>query len=837
MMIYSANKFDRKNTMNHRLSIIITLIAAVILGGSGCGSKPVRKPGGPNSYSSRGKATTERAQLVAALGATLGSWDESHSDEEQRKLALNQLNAWSEAAESGESATAFAKSVGWEPDSTVAALPTSLRGMVDLERLRFDLQDVDFLREATWFHFLTNRLAAKPGALDPEIVKLPRHVQLAARIFEWTMLNVALDHPSWDRTANPWQVPETAVEMLHTPYVTLYTGRGTALARGWLFLSLARQAGLHGVLLAVTSNSEGKPIDEPRPWLPAILVEGEWYLFDSQWGIPLPGPNGRGIATLKQLREDPALLRQLDSDGNDYPITAEQLAGVTGLLELAPPSLTLRMRQLQFDLPDRVLAFGTREQPSPSELLKKYEAAGLSKPGLWKHPWQVAYARSPASSGMDEAIRTLRRQIAPFDVQLPTEKVEELKAVRPNEVSSHEQQFLRKDVATGRFYLIKKDEMELVEIPADLDPELYQIDRTTGEVFNKSGEPQNLVVDFRLNQVFRKYLPNAENRPKSVLELNRPVELDGRSGEIIRFDPELSAKVPLAKTLRHGRLMQVRGAWLRRVQVSSDGRREQTSGVVEVPEDLQGAIYWLLLSKAADGSYGTLISSYVVPNDLNSFLSLLKDANVAERDIDELRELFLAANLLPPQVNLLERMFSAQGIEASKVSEAASKLVELKNPVELYKYLEPLAKPLNLDKQAVQNLAQSIVTGNRVSGDTSPLVAKVAFLRLLKDINRRATLWLGQIQAEQGEDESAERYFKQYNQVGYRRWYSAAQLNLAALYTQQGLAAAEKDPEAAIKAWEQAIAIYKADESPQKAGSLWRANQLQQRISAIGDKK
>jgi len=813
-------------------------VGLLLLAGSyGCGSKPGRKPGPGTSTKGGGKATSERTQLIAALGATLANWDESHSDEEQRKLALNQLNAWSEAVESSEPAAAFAKSVGWEPDPAIAALPANLRGMVDLQRPRFDLQDVDFLREATWFHFLTNRLAAKPASLDPDIAKLPRDAQLAARIFEWTMLNVALDLPSWDRTANPWQVPETAVEMLHTPYVTLYTGRGTALARGWLFLSLARQAGLQGALLAVTTNAEGKPLDEPRPWLPAILVEGEWYLFDPQWSVPLPGPKGRGLATLKQLRDEPALLRQLDSAEFDYPIKAEQLAGVTGLLEVAPPSLTLRMRQLQFDLPERVLALGTRDHPLPSEQLKRFEAAGLTKPALWKHPWQVAFARSPASSGMDDAIRTLRRQIAPFEVQLPTEKVEELRAVRPNEVSTHEQQYLRKDVATGRFYLIKKDDAELTEIPTELDPELYQVDRSTGEVFSKSGEPQNLVVDFRLNQVFRKYLPTADSRPKSVLELNRPVELDASSGEIIRFDPELNTKVPLAKTLRHGRLMQVRGAWLRRVQLSNDGRREQASGVVEVPEDLQGAIYWLLLSKAADGSYGTLISSYAIPNDLNNFVSLLKDANVSERDIAEVREYFLVANLLPAQVNLLERMLSAQGVEASKVREAASKLLELKNPVELYKYLEPLAQASKLEKKEVQNLAQSLISGNRVSGDTSPLIAKLAFLRLLHDINRRATLWLGQVQAEQGEDESAERYFKQYNQVGYQRWYSAAQLNLAALYTQQGFAAAAKDPADAIKAWERAIAIYLADDSPQKAGSLWRAKQLREQISALADEK
>ncbi len=88
--------------------------------------------------------------------------------------------------------------------------------------------------------------------------------------------------------------------------------------------------------------------------------------------------------------------------------------------------------------------------------------------------------------------------------------------------------------------------------------------------------------------------------------------------------------------------------------------------------------------------------------------SLLKDANVPEREIVELREYFLAANLLPAQVGLLERMLTSQGIEASTVREAASKLLELRNPVELYKYLEPLAKPLDVDKKIVQNLLKAL---------------------------------------------------------------------------------------------------------------------------------
>jgi tetratricopeptide (TPR) repeat protein len=776
-------------SMCFRLQVSAGCFAALIMSLSllGCGGKPSRKPGGP-SNPAQGRANSERTQLVAALAGTLASWDESHSDEEQRKLTLNQLNSWSEAVEGTEPAAAFSKSVAWTPDPAVGKLPVPLPNVVDLQRPRFDLQDVDYLREATWFHFLATRLAAKPASRDKDIAKLPHDAQLGARIFEWTMLNVALDLPSWDRNANPWQVPQNAAEMLHTPYVTLFTGRGTALARGWVFLSLARQAGLQGVLLAATTNAEGKALDEPRPWVPAILVEGEWYLFDPQLGVPIPGPEGRGVATLKQVIADPKLLRQLDQEGYEYPLKAEQVPGLVGLLEVSPAALTLRMRRLQYDLPERVLALGTTKHPLPSEQIKQFEATGLSSVSLWKHPWQVAFARSPASSGMEGAIRILRRQIAPFEVELPLPVQDSKKQTRREDVNEWDFDQFEFDSATGR--ISRKDQQTDIQ------------------------------------------------RKKTILELNRPAEIDGSSGDILRFDPDHTGKQPLAKTLRHGRLMQVRGAWLRRTQLGSDGRREQASGAIEVPEDLHGAIFWLLLSKAADGSYAELIGSQpTIPPELKPLLSLLKDASVSEQEIEAVRELILVTNLLSPQISLLERMLTTQGIDASKVREAAAKLLELKTPTELYKYLEPLAKPLNVDPRAVQGLAQSLISGNRLSGDNAAIYVKLSFLRLLQDINRRATLWLGQIQAEQGEFDSAERYFKQYSQLGFRRWYSAAQLNLAELFVQRGFAALEKDPAVAIKFWEQAIAIYKADESPQKQGSLWRAKQLSERISAFSVEK
>jgi hypothetical protein len=74
------------------------------------------------------------------------------------------------------------------------------------------------------------------------------------------------------------------------------------------------------------------------------------YLFDVRLGLPLPGPGGKGIATLAQVVKDDSVLRQLDADKLTYDIKAED-AGKAEFFVHAPLSgLTTRMAMLQGQL-------------------------------------------------------------------------------------------------------------------------------------------------------------------------------------------------------------------------------------------------------------------------------------------------------------------------------------------------------------------------------------------------------------------------------------------------------------------------------------------------------
>ena len=43
-----------------------------------------------------------------------------------------------------------------------------------------------------------------------------------------------------------------------------------------------------------------------QEWLPAVLLDKQLYLFDTELGLPVPGPGGQGIATLAQVRGGPS---------------------------------------------------------------------------------------------------------------------------------------------------------------------------------------------------------------------------------------------------------------------------------------------------------------------------------------------------------------------------------------------------------------------------------------------------------------------------------------------------------------------------------------------------
>jgi hypothetical protein len=202
-------------------------------------------------------------------------------------------------------------------------------------------------------------------------------VDRASALLDWTVRNVQLDPEAPPR--RPWQV--------------LLYGRGTAEQRAWVFALLCRQQGLDAVVLNV-ADADGKE----RFWLPALLSDGQLYLFDTELGLPIPGPaarqdaavaspGGEGVATLRDLQADDALLRRLDVDGAAYPVTADQLQHVTANIVADWFDLSRRARLLEARLSgeDR-LALTADAQHLAGRL---ESLPGIVDVRLWDVPYRV----------------------------------------------------------------------------------------------------------------------------------------------------------------------------------------------------------------------------------------------------------------------------------------------------------------------------------------------------------------------------------------------------------------------------------------------------------------
>jgi tetratricopeptide (TPR) repeat protein len=321
----------------------------------------------------------------------------------------------------------------WQPDKMIEGLPRSLQmtpGLSTLERLEFmergpepndaQPQDLTYLQQAQWMFDVADRVRREPPPArlakwlkDMEkTVGLREAEQLAAaeRVFDWTIRNVQLDP-----LPPPPKGPEATVGegtapvspalqgqlgpgYGHTPYELLVQGHGDAFERARLFILLCRQAGVDAVMLARIDETVSTM---PQPWVAGVIIGQDVFLFDTQLGLPIPGPGGVGIATLKQALADDAVLGQLDVEGGpDYPHSPATLKNLVALVEAEPEALSRRMAMLQAELPSKqrlILAV------QPSALRRKLAAHPQVAVRLWHVPLEaILYQMSrPYTLGRD----------------------------------------------------------------------------------------------------------------------------------------------------------------------------------------------------------------------------------------------------------------------------------------------------------------------------------------------------------------------------------------------------------------------------------------------------
>jgi hypothetical protein len=265
----------------------------------------------------------------------------------------------------------------WRVDPLLKGLPAGLASDQDLapyiseSALRsaaFEPHEGRLLQEAAWHRDISRW--ARGDSFN--------NVERAAALFDWTVRNVQLTADSEARAHRPWQV--------------LLYGRGTAEQRAWVFASLCRQLGLDAVVLALPASTgtdaEGAAgSGHGTFWLPALIEGGQLYLFDTRLGLAIPGPGGAGIATLQQVQNGDALLRQLDLPESPYPVTAESAKSVVAYVVADPFELTRRARQVEDKLTGDERLVLSVDASAISEQLKQQMQLGTVQ--LWDVPFRT----------------------------------------------------------------------------------------------------------------------------------------------------------------------------------------------------------------------------------------------------------------------------------------------------------------------------------------------------------------------------------------------------------------------------------------------------------------
>jgi hypothetical protein len=183
--------------------------------------------------------------------------------------------------------------------------------------------------------------AVSAAANDATIRLTP--VEQATAAFGWVVRQVRLD------TAPVRPVP---------PEFVLRRGQGTALERALVFIEFLRQFNLESEQAAPLTGcllvDPGPDRKDTRVWAIGVVIDKDIYLFEPRLGLPVPGPDGKGVATLAQAIKDGNVLCQLSVEARSpadqkfpYDISAEQAKNSQAYQCVPLSALAPRLAHLQ----------------------------------------------------------------------------------------------------------------------------------------------------------------------------------------------------------------------------------------------------------------------------------------------------------------------------------------------------------------------------------------------------------------------------------------------------------------------------------------------------------
>ena len=253
-------------------------------------------------------------------------------------------------------------------------------------------------------------IGALHGSLDEAQVKTLTN---SVKVFDWIVRNVQLlpaadaedseDKALNDSDAGPAAAGIKGLGYQRYPWQTLLYGRGDYVERASLFVLMLRQVEIQATVLAVAAGDDASDNASPTPWVVAVKVGTELYLFDTRMGLPIPSKKPGQIATLSDVRSDTSLLKSLDlsvkeslDDDTEYWVAEDDIKQLVALVYVSPEEISKRMAALEARLigDDRLLLVG-----KPSE-----NAAEFKSENVTPQPWAIGFQTHQFRQAVRDAI-------------------------------------------------------------------------------------------------------------------------------------------------------------------------------------------------------------------------------------------------------------------------------------------------------------------------------------------------------------------------------------------------------------------------------------------------
>lgn len=179
-----------------------------------------------------------------------------------------------------------------------------------------------------------------PGVAEADVRE--RWLDRAGFAFGWAVRQVRLEQePEAQRRIDPLSRP---------PGYVVRRGVGSPLERALVFLALLEQLGPPEKVRGCLVYAPEKDGAEPTLWAVGVQIDGkdDVYLFDPRLGLPVPGKDGQGVATLAAVVADPALLAPLVEAGPaKYTPSGDQVKKADLRLVASLSALAPRMAKLE----------------------------------------------------------------------------------------------------------------------------------------------------------------------------------------------------------------------------------------------------------------------------------------------------------------------------------------------------------------------------------------------------------------------------------------------------------------------------------------------------------